>query len=110
MKMIRRGTPKKIKKNAKKNKEKFKGSDNESEDLECECDGDDSSGVMRKKYRIFKLQKDMSNYKWEVRMYFSTKSDFKEAITSHAVQSSRNLKLNKNDKIRVRVRSKDGCE
>lgn len=74
-----------------KNKEEFKGGDNESEDLENGCESDDSNGVMRKKYPMFKLQKDMFNYKWNVGMYFSTKGDFKEAITSYAVQSGKKL-------------------
>lgn len=43
-------------------------------------------------------------------MYFSTKYDFKEAITSYAIQYGRNLKFIENDKIRVRVRCKYGCE
>src|ERR1051325_1950524 len=92
------------------NKEDCKGSDNESEDLVSECDSEDSNTTKRKKYPIFKLLKDMSNYKWEVGTYFSTKEDIKEAVTSYAVQSGRNLKYIKNDKIRVRVRCKDGCE
>lgn len=89
---------------------KIKESDNESEDLENGCESEDNSGVRRKKYPMFKLQKDMSNYKWDVEMYFSIKGDFKEAITTYAVQSGRNLKFTKNDKIRVMVRCKDGCE
>ncbi|XP_058782986.1 uncharacterized protein LOC131657629 [Vicia villosa] len=92
------------------NKEDLKGSDNESEDLESECDSDDSSRVRRKKFPIFKEQKDMSNYKWEVGTYFTTKDDFKEVITSYAVQYGRDLRYTKNDKIRVRVRCKEGCQ
>lgn len=59
---------------------------------------------------MLKLQKDMFNYKWKAGMYFSTKGGFKEAITSCAIQSGRNLKFTKNDKIRVGVKCKDGCE
>lgn len=43
-------------------------------------------------------------------MYFSIKGDFKEEITSYAIQSGRKLKFTKNDKINVRVRCKDGCK
>lgn len=56
---------------------------------------------------MFKLH---AHYTWEVGMYFSTKGDFKEAIISYAFQSGRKLKFSKNDKIRVRVRCKYGCE
>lgn len=59
---------------------------------------------------MFKLPRDLPNYKWEVGMYFSIKVDFKEAVTSFDVKSGRNLKFIKNDKIWVRVRRKDGCE
>lgn len=37
-------------------------------------------------------------------MYFSTKDDFKETITSQVVQSDRNFKFIKNDKIRVKIK------
>ncbi|XP_058755786.1 uncharacterized protein LOC131629000 [Vicia villosa] len=92
------------------NKEDSKGSDNDSEDLGSDCDSDDSSRARRKKCPIFKLLKDMSNYRWEVGTYFTTKEDFKEAIVTYAVHSGRDLRFTKNDKIRVRVRCKDGCE
>ena len=76
---------KKGKEKCEANKEDNKGSDNESDDLGSDCDNDDSSRVRRKKYPVFKLQKDMGNYKWEVGTYFSTAETFKEAITSYAV-------------------------
>lgn len=41
---------------------------------------------------------------------FYYKNDFKEEITSYSVQSGKNLRYTKNDKIRVKVRCKDGCE
>ncbi|XP_058746694.1 uncharacterized protein LOC131619636 [Vicia villosa] len=52
----------------------------------------------------------MADFKWEVGSYFSSKDDFKEAITSYAVHSGRNLKFTKNDNVRVRVKCKDGCD
>lgn len=51
-----------------------------------------------KKYPIFKLQEDMSNYKWDVGIYFTSKSDIKETITSYVIQNGRDLKFKKNDK------------
>ncbi|XP_058733729.1 uncharacterized protein LOC131605384 [Vicia villosa] len=59
---------------------------------------------------MFNVKKDMADYKWEVGVYFRSKDDFKEAITSYAVQSGRNMRFTKNDKVRVRVNCKDGCQ
>ncbi|XP_058753673.1 uncharacterized protein LOC131626849 [Vicia villosa] len=87
-----------------------KGSDNDSDDLQSGCDSDDSSGINRKKYPLYKEKKNMSNYKWELGMYFTSKSDIKDAVISYAVQNGRDLKFIKNDKKRVRVRCKDGCQ
>lgn len=44
----------------------------------------------------------MSNYKWGVGMFFSSKVEFKEAITSYVVQNGRDLRSIKNDKVRVK--------
>lgn len=39
------------------------GSKNENEELESECESDENNGTTKKKCQIFKLQKDMANYK-----------------------------------------------
>lgn len=52
----------------------------------------------------------MSNYKWELGTFFSSKSEFNESITIYVVQYGKNLKFKKNGKQRVRVRCIDGCE
>lgn len=52
----------------------------------------------------------MSDYKWELGTYFATNNDFKEAITSYVVQSGRDLRFSRNDKQRVRVIYKEGCD
>lgn len=44
------------------------------------------------------------------RNVFTIKSDFKEAITTYAVQFGRNLKFTEIEKVSERVRCKDGCE
>lgn len=103
-------TNKKQKEKWEEDKEEFKGNDNESEELENRCESDDNNGATKKKYPMFKLLRDLSDYKWEVGMYFSIKVDFKEAVTSFDVKSGRNLKFIKYDKIWVRVRCKDGCD
>lgn len=75
----------------------FKKIDDVGEKLEsgCETYGDVCN---RKKYHVFNLPKNMSDYKWELGTYFSTKADFMEAITTYAVQSGRDLKFSKNEK------------
>ncbi|XP_058742412.1 uncharacterized protein LOC131614892 [Vicia villosa] len=83
------------------NKEDSKGSDNDIEDLGSDCDSDDSSRARRKKYPIFKLLKDMSNYKWEVGTYFTTKEDFKEAIVTYAVHSGRDLSCSREYHVKL---------
>lgn len=85
-------------------KEKVNISENESEKLESGCESDENSGTTEKKYLIFKLQKHMVNYKLELGTYFSTRYDFKAAITTYVFKSGRNLKFTKNDKkIRLRL-------
>ncbi|XP_058726261.1 uncharacterized protein LOC131597588 [Vicia villosa] len=54
--------------------------------------------------------KDMSHYKWELGTYFNTKDDFKEAIQTYSVQCGRALRFLKNDKQRVKVVCKEGCQ
>nr|KYP44662.1 hypothetical protein KK1_033821 [Cajanus cajan] len=54
----------------------------------------------------------MEDYKWELGLYFLSRIQFKEAVTSYVVNSGRNLKFTKNDKRRIkriRVICKQGC-
>lgn len=44
--------------------------ENDSEELESGCETDDNNGTNRKKYLLFKLHKDMVNYKMGVRNIF----------------------------------------
>lgn len=43
--------------------EEVNGSENEYEELESGCESDEDSGTTKKKYPIFKLQKNLANYK-----------------------------------------------
>ncbi|XP_058747068.1 uncharacterized protein LOC131620060 [Vicia villosa] len=82
---------------------------NDSEELESGCDSEDGD-VRKKSYPMFNMKKDMADYKWEVGVYFRSKDDFKEAITSYVVQSGRNMRFIKNGKVRVRVKCKEGFQ
>nr|KYP37207.1 hypothetical protein KK1_041613 [Cajanus cajan]KYP37210.1 hypothetical protein KK1_041616 [Cajanus cajan] len=50
------------------------------------------------------------DYKFEVGMEFSSLQDFKDAIKEHSVLNGRQVKFLKNDKRRVRVVCKQGCD
>ena len=79
-----------------------------SEDLESGGDSDESD-VEKNKYLVFKLPGKMFDYEWEVGTYFATKDDFQEAVKTYYVHSGYALKFKKNDKERMRVICKAGC-
>jgi len=51
----------------------------------------------------FSMPKNMVEYKWEVGTYFGDKAEFLDAIRTYGVHCGRRLKIQKNDKQRVRV-------
>lgn len=65
--------------------------------------------VIGKNTMFLNFQKNMAKNKWELRTYFSTKTNFKEVGTIFVVQSGRDLKFAKKDKQMVRVICKKGC-
>ena len=56
------------------------------------------------KFPTFCMPKSMAEYEWDVRTYFVNKEEFMETIRTYGLQSRRNLKFEKNDKKRVRVK------
>lgn len=56
------------------------------------------------------MPKRMDDYKWILGSLFSTREEFKAAIITYAIHNGRDLRWIKNDKTRVRVGCKDGCE
>ncbi|XP_012571249.1 uncharacterized protein [Cicer arietinum] len=52
----------------------------------------------------------MEDYKCVLGTLFTGKKEFKEAMTTYVIHSGRDLKFIKNDKLRVRVKCKEGCE
>nr|XP_027191059.1 uncharacterized protein LOC101498519 [Cicer arietinum] len=62
------------------------------------------------KYPLFVMPKKMEDYKWVLGTLFTGKEEFKEAMTTYAIHNGRDLKFIKNDKLRVRVKCKKGCE
>ncbi|XP_058776171.1 uncharacterized protein LOC131650482 [Vicia villosa] len=70
-------------------------------------DYSDESGKV--KYPSFVPPKKFNDYKWVLGSLFSTREEFKEAVSSYAVHNGRDLRYLKNDKTRVRVGCKEGC-
>lgn len=64
----------------------------------------------KEKYPSFVMPKKFVDYKWVLGTVFSTKEEFKEAITNYVVDNGRDLHFIKNDKTWVRVGCKEGCE
>jgi len=55
-------------------------------------------------FGTFKKPKSMADYKWEVGTTFVDKAQFVDGVRTYVVHAGRNLKFEKNDKERVRVR------
>ena len=88
-------------------------SDDEYNSKELQSGGDtiDDEGSRPKiKYPLFRMPSKMANYKWELGTFLATKEDFKEVIAAYAIHSGRNLRIQKDDKKRVRVICKEGCD
>lgn len=64
------GTSKKHKQKWEEYKGASKRGENESEELDNECESEVINGATKKKYLMFNLQKDMTNFKWEIRTFF----------------------------------------
>jgi hypothetical protein len=79
-----------------------------SSDLQTDLSGD-SDEEPKEHYPPFVMPKKMVGYKWTLGTRFSSKKEFKEAISNYSVCNAKDLKFLKNDKTRVRVGCKDGC-
>ncbi|CAK8531242.1 unnamed protein product [Lathyrus sativus] len=83
-----------------------------TEDLESDEDSsnDYSDEGTKKKYLSCFMPKKFLDYKRVLGTMFSTKEEFKEEIANYGVNNGRDLHFIKNDKTRVRVGCKEGCE
>ena len=84
--------------------------DYSSEELDFASSDEDGVTVKRKTYPFFKMPRNMADHKWELGTYFASRDHFKEAVRNYAIRSRRDLKIQKNDNVRVRVICKKGCE
>jgi len=55
-------------------------------------------------FGTFKKPKSMADYRWEVGTTFVDKKQFVDGVRTYVVHAGRNLKFDKNDKEKVRVR------
>jgi len=69
------------------------------DEWESDSEDEDTCG----KFATFSMPKSMTDYEWEVGIYFVSKEEFIEAIRTYRLQNGRNLKIGKNNKKRVRV-------
>ena len=82
-----------------------------SEELVSDESGENSDEEStRKKFPGFVMPKKMLDYKWVLGTLFSDREEFKAAITTYAVHNGVDVKIIKNDKIRVRAACKDPCQ
>ncbi|RYR26358.1 hypothetical protein Ahy_B02g060594 [Arachis hypogaea] len=72
-----------------------------------EGEGEDKNEA--RNYPIHKNCKDMNSYKWEVGTVFASREEFKDTVTSYAVQTRRGLRYAKLDLVRVRAVCQPGC-
>lgn len=80
-----------------------------SEELHNGNDSEEEVGYTRS-FPSFKMCKDMTYYKWEFGLLFSSKEEFKSTTKTYAIHSGMALKFNKNDKLRVVVDCKERCD
>ncbi|MED6209958.1 hypothetical protein PIB30_059608, partial [Stylosanthes scabra] len=67
---------------------------------------DDGHGI---RYQVYKPQKDMKDYTWQLGTLFASRDEFKEAVVTYAVQNTRGVTFKKCNRKRVRVVCVKGC-
>ncbi|XP_047170316.1 ribosome biogenesis protein BOP1 homolog [Vigna umbellata] len=65
---------------------------------------EDDDSICRTLFPTFSMPKSLTDYKWEVRTYFTEKKEFTDAIRTYALSNGRNLKFMNNNKKRVAVK------
>ncbi|RYQ95182.1 hypothetical protein Ahy_B08g090243 isoform A [Arachis hypogaea] len=68
-------------------------------------DDDENGNSVAKKYPLHKQLKDMSEYKWEVGTLYVSREEFKDCATAYAVHTGRDLRFDKVDLRRVKIKN-----
>ena len=79
-------------------------SDTEWQSETLDSDTSDEDRDRYGSFSIFSQPKNMEDYNWEVRTYFTEKEHFTDAIRTYGVHSGRKLKIFRNDKRRICVK------
>ncbi|MED6170524.1 hypothetical protein PIB30_031866 [Stylosanthes scabra] len=84
----------------------------DSEEMEKDYEiggGNDEQDGDSVRFPVYKAQKDMKEYGWEVGTVFASREEFKDAVTTFAVQTSRGITFGKIDLKRVRANCQNSC-
>ncbi|RYR26514.1 hypothetical protein Ahy_B02g060764 [Arachis hypogaea] len=82
---------------------------NEVEDDDPEEDADDASDRGGQRFPVHKPEKDMTNYRWKVRILYASRQEFKDTVLAYAVHTARSIKFKKCDLVRVRTVCQKDC-
>ncbi|RYQ98800.1 uncharacterized protein LOC107607121 [Arachis ipaensis] len=82
----------------------------ESEELWDVPVSDDEGDPLLRKYPLYKILKNMKEYKWEVGTIYVDRNAFKECVTSYAVHSGRGIWFSKCDSHRCKAVCKESCK
>ncbi|RYR00327.1 hypothetical protein Ahy_B07g088453 isoform A [Arachis hypogaea] len=104
--------PRVVKKNAGATEQFEEDEGGDSDDLDFDhqvgADGSDSEHESFR-FPVNKLQKDMSQYKWEVGTLYGSREEFKDTVTAYAVHTARSIRFRKCDLQRVRAVCSGDC-
>ncbi|MED6174788.1 hypothetical protein PIB30_072301 [Stylosanthes scabra] len=87
--------------------------DEDSDDLESGFGGfdseEDDGGAEANTFLIHKPVKDMKNYQWRVGTLYANRDEFKETVSAFAVYTTRGIKFDKCDRLRVIAKCEGNC-
>ncbi|RYR75592.1 hypothetical protein Ahy_A01g000151 [Arachis hypogaea] len=101
--------PRAVNKNACANEqfENVEGGDSDDLDFDHQVGSDSEHEGFT--FPVHKLQKDMSQYKWEVSTLYASRDEFKDTVTAYAVHTARSIRFRKCDLQRVRAVCSGDC-
>ncbi|RYQ97538.1 hypothetical protein Ahy_B08g093609 [Arachis hypogaea] len=104
--------PRAVKKNAGATEQFENDEGGDSDDLDFDQQvGADGSDLEHEGFRfpVHKLQKDMSQYKWEVGTLYASWEEFKDTVTAYVVHTARSIRFRKCDLQKVRAICSGDC-
>ncbi|RYR07859.1 hypothetical protein Ahy_B05g075335 [Arachis hypogaea] len=101
--------PRAVNKNACANEQFENVEGGESDDLDFDHQVGSDSEHEGFTFPVHKLQKDMSQYKWEVGTLYASREEFKDTVTAYAVHTARSIRFSKCDLQRVTAVCSGDC-